>query len=79
MISFFPGDTTEGKVRRIERVIKYYKLHGSLNWVYKNQNKNNPYGLYEIPIELVRMKLENKMDNLGDIMIYPTSSKKNIH
>ena len=73
---FFPGDTTEGKVRRIERVIKYYKLHGSLNWVYKNQNKNNPYGLYEIPIELVRMKLENKMDNLGDIMIYPTSSKK---
>ena len=73
---FFPGDTTEGKVRRIERVIKYYKLHGSLNWVYKNQNKNNPYGLYEIPIELVRMKLENKMDNLGEIMIYPTSSKK---
>ena len=73
---FFPGDTTEGKVRRIERVIKYYKLHGSLNWVYKNQNKNNPYGLYEIPIELVRMKLENKMDNLGEIMIYSTSSKK---
>ena len=65
-----------GKVRRIERVIKYYKLHGSLNWVYKNQNKNNPYGLYEIPIELVRMKLKNKMDNLGEIMIYPTSSKK---
>ena len=73
---FFPGDTTEGKVRRIERVIKYYKLHGSLNWIYKNQNKNNPYGLYEIPIELVRMKLKNKMDNLGEIMIYPTSSKK---
>ena len=76
---FFPGDTTEGKVRRIERVIKYYKLHGSLNWVYKNQNKNNPYGLYEIPIELVRMKLTNETNetnNLGDIMIYPTSSKK---
>lgn len=73
---FFPGDTTEGKVRRIERVIKYYKLHGSLNWVYKNQNKNNPYGLYEIPIELVRIKLTNETNNLGDIMIYPTSSKK---
>lgn len=73
---FFPGDTTEGKVRRIERVIKYYKLHGSLNWVYKNENKNNPYGLYEIPIELVRMKLKEGVNNLGDIMIYPTSSKK---
>lgn len=73
---FYPGDTTEGKVRRVERVIKYYKLHGSLNWVYKKENKNNPYGLYEIPIELVRMKLEKEENNLGDIMIYPTSSKK---
>ncbi len=77
---FYPGDTTEGRVKRIERVIKYYKLHGSLNWVYKKENPNNPYGLYEIPIELVRNKLkegkEKKENNLGDIMIYPTSSKK---
>lgn len=74
---FYPGDTTEGKVRRIERVIKYYKLHGSLNWVHKKESKNNPYGLYEIPIDLVRLKLElNKSKELGDIMIYPTSSKK---
>lgn len=33
---FFLGDIIEGKVRRIERVIKYYKLYGLLNWVYKN-------------------------------------------
>lgn len=72
---FYPGDTTEGKVRRIERVIKYYKLHGSLNWIHKKESKNNPYGLYEIPIDLVRLKLD-KSDELGDIMIYPTSSKK---
>lgn len=75
---FYPGDTTEGKVRRIERVIKYYKLHGSLNWVYKEKNKHNPYGLYEVPIDLVRMQLEDeeKRKKLGEIMIYPTSSKK---
>lgn len=75
---FYPGDTTEGKVKRIERVIKYYKLHGSLNWVYEKENKNNPYGLYEIPIDLVRMKIKNTEEekNMGDIMIYPTSSKK---
>lgn len=72
---FYPGDTTEGKVRRIERVIKYYKLHGSLNWIHKKESKNNPYGLYEIPIDLVRLKLDRN-DELGDIMIYPTSSKK---
>ena len=75
---FYPGDTTEGKVKRIERVIKYYKLHGSLNWVYKKENKNNPYGLYEVPIDLVRMKIKDEKEekNMGDIMIYPTSSKK---
>ena len=75
---FYPGDITEGKVKRIERVIKYYKLHGSLNWLYKKENKNNPYGLYEVPIDLVRVNMENESveKNMGDIMIYPTSSKK---
>lgn len=75
---FYPGDVTEGKVKRIERVIKYYKLHGSLNWVYEKENKNNPYGLYEIPIDLVRIKMDNesKENEIGDIMIYPSSSKK---
>ena len=75
---FYPGDITEGKVKRIERVIKYYKLHGSLNWVYKKESKNNPYGLYEVPIDLVRVNMENENEEkkMGNIMIYPTSSKK---
>lgn len=75
---FYPGDITEGKVKRIERVIKYYKLHGSLNWIHKKENKNNPYGLFEVPIDLIRINLDkdNLQNKIGDIMIYPTSSKK---
>lgn len=75
---FYPGDTTEGKVRRIERVVKYYKLHGSLTWIHGKKGVNNPYELYEKPIELVRNVIEKESDNfdIGDVMIYPTSTKK---
>lgn len=77
---FYPGDTTEGKVRRIERVVKYYKLHGSLTWINGKRGENNPYELYEKPIELVRHQIENSIEDknfsVGKIMIYPTSTKK---
>lgn len=33
---YFPGDTTEGRVHRLDRVIHLYKLHGSINWVSEN-------------------------------------------
>lgn len=29
---YFPGETTEGRVSRVERVVQLYKLHGSINW-----------------------------------------------
>lgn len=75
---FYPGDTTEGKVRRIERVVKYYKLHGSLTWVHGKKGVNNPYELYEKPIELIRNQIKEESDeiSIGDVMIYPTSTKK---
>lgn len=77
---FYPGDTTEGKVRRIERVVKYYKLHGSLTWINGKKGVNNPYELYEKPIELIRHQIETDVEDenfsVGKIMIYPTSTKK---
>lgn len=30
---FYPGSTTSGKVQRIEKVVRYFKLHGSLSWI----------------------------------------------
>lgn len=74
---FYPGDTTEGQVRRIERVVKYYKLHGSLTWINDKNSGSNPFGLYEKPMELVRQAVSSGDEStVGNIMIYPTSSKK---
>ena len=74
---FYPGDTTEGQVRRIERVVKYYKLHGSLTWINDKNSGSNPFGLYEEPMEFVRQAVNNGDESkVGNIMIYPTSAKK---
>jgi len=70
---FYPGDTTQGKVNKVEKVVKYYKLHGSLTWVKSERSQNNIYGLLEKPIELVRDNLKDEVDNM---MIYPTTYKK---
>ena len=29
---YYPGDISEGKVRRFDKFLHYYKLHGSLHW-----------------------------------------------
>jgi hypothetical protein len=62
---YFLGDTTEGRVHRLDRVIHLYKLHGSINWVSENSTWDNPYGVsvQEHPAEGSR------------ILIYPTPAK----
>ncbi|RNB53512.1 hypothetical protein EDM57_19655 [Brevibacillus gelatini] len=69
---YYPGSTTEGKVRRIERMVKYYKLHGSITWAREQNSAQNQYGLVERHIEWVR----NNLKSAGDIIIYPTAHKK---
>ncbi len=75
---YYPGNTTEGKVRRVEKVLRYYKLHGSLTWVREKQEANNIYGLKEFPISVIRNNIEsaNPENSTGDLIIYPTSYKK---
>lgn len=75
---FYPGSTTAGKVQRIEKVVRYFKLHGSISWVNDNQHTpSNIYGIEEMPIELIKRKaLENNNSLYGNLMIYPTAVKK---
>lgn len=41
---FYPGSTTSGKVQRIEKVVRYFKLHGSITWVKDHDlNASNVY------------------------------------
>lgn len=68
---FFPGSTTQGKVQKIEKVLKYFKIHGSLTWVKEIPTANNVYGISEVPIEQIRTS-----GGYENLMIYPTTSKK---
>lgn len=68
---FFPGSTTQGRVHRIEKVLRYYKIHGSLTWVKETPSENNVYGISEVPIEIIRERKD-----FENIMIYPTTAKK---
>jgi hypothetical protein len=69
---FYPGSTTSGKVQRIEKVVRYYKLHGSLSWVNsESRDANNLYGIEEKPLELIE-----SLNKKGEIIIYPSAIKK---
>ena len=69
---FYPGSTTAGKVQRIEKVIRYFKLHGSISWINsEKRDANNLYGIEELPLPLIE-----KADKKGDTIIYPSTVKK---
>lgn len=54
---FYPGSTTSGKVQRIEKVVRYFKLHGSITWVRDHDlNASNVYGIKELTIDLIKEK-----------------------
>lgn len=69
---FYPGSTTSGKVQRIEKVVRYFKLHGSLSWINsEKRDANNLYGIEEMPLKLISL-LKKK----GEIIVYPSAVKK---
>lgn len=69
---FYPGSTTAGKVQRIEKVVRYFKLHGSISWINsEKRGANNLYGIEEKPLDLI-----DKLNKKGDIIIYPSAVKK---
>ena len=68
---YYPGQSVSGKVHRAERVIKYFKIHGSLSWISTAPTFSNTYGIKEIPLSD-----EYKSNGKHEIMIYPCVSKK---
>lgn len=68
---YYPGQSVTGKVHRAEKVIKYYKIHGSLSWLATKPTFSNTYGIKEIPLNN-----DYLCDGEQDIMIYPCVSKK---
>lgn len=68
---YYPGQSVVGKVHRAEKVLRYYKMHGSLSWVSTPPSVANTYGIKEIPLNGDFTPDEN-----NEIMIYPCVSKK---
>jgi len=63
---YFPAETTEGQVHRLDRVIHLYKLHGSNTWRAQKPDWDDPYG--------VSMENDLRVD-ADKVLIYPTPSK----
>jgi hypothetical protein len=62
---YYPGETTEGRVTRVDRVIHLYKLHGSINWR-RHSSKGSDV--------IVRHGSVGDAE-YGDVMIYPSPLK----
>jgi len=63
---YFPAQTTEGRVHRLDRAFHLYKLHGSITWHRCEENWENPYGLYSTFY---------KQETNDDVLIYPSPLK----
>ena len=68
---FYPGESVSGKVHRAEKVLRYYKIHGSLSWVSAKPTVSNIYGIEEISLHGGFSPSPEKQ-----LMIYPCVSKK---
>ena len=68
---YYPGQSITGKVHRAEKVIKYFKIHGSLSWVSTEPSASNTYGIKEIPLHDNFTPDENNR-----LIVYPCASKK---
>lgn len=62
----FPGHTTEGQVRRVDRVVHLYKLHGSSTWRRHGDGNHLDVTMEQRPVG---------EDEYGDVMIYPSPVK----
>lgn len=62
---YYPGETTEGRVTRVDRVLHLYKLHGSINW--------RRHGTQGADVIIRHGRPDDA--EYGDVMIYPSPLK----
>ena len=67
---YYPGQSVSGKVHRAEKVMRYFKIHGSLSWIETESTPSNTYGIKEIAVSNYFDETQHKL------MIYPCVSKK---
>lgn len=62
---YYPGETTEGRVSRVDRVLHLYKLHGSINWRRRRSASD----------DIIISHVQPAEGEYGDVMIYPSPLK----
>ena len=71
---YFPAETTEGRVHRLDRVLRLYKLHGSITWTANEPAIDNPYGVQAAlppPVEAQRLLIYPAPTKYGDVLGMP--------
>ena len=81
---YYPGDVAEGRVRRFDKFLQYYKLHGSLHWyvdesgIYRAQHRDlffaNEYRASDAATKAVKLQ-SDEYKHIGPFGILPTSQK----
>lgn len=81
---YYPGEVSEGRVRRYDKFIQLYKLHGSIHWWERNSGKD-VLAAHRSLSPLIKWRAEKSKimddfdglfrDALGPMGILPTSNK----
>jgi hypothetical protein len=81
---YYPGDVSEGRVRRFDKFLQYYKLHGSLHWyvgddgMYRARHRDLSFAsdYRKLPAEEKAAKLQSEgFSTVNSFGILPTSQK----
>lgn len=64
---YFPTEQVEGRVHRLDRVMRLYKLHGSTTWRRQKSTAANPYG--------IALREEVADPSPDELLIYPSPLK----
>ncbi|MDW8245146.1 MAG: SIR2 family protein [Sandaracinaceae bacterium] len=84
---YFPGETTEGRVHRFDRLLHLYKLHGSITWISSEPTPKNPYGVESLSLssssafssfpsdEIFERCIDDSNPSEKQRLIYPTPAK----
>lgn len=79
---YYPGEVAEGRVRRFDKFLHLYKLHGSIHWHVHNDEMRARHpdleqfaGYGVMPAEDKAAKLDKILDPKSSVGILPTANK----
>lgn len=77
---YSPADKYSGKVDKVRRVCRYFKLHGSISWHSVDKSSDNLYGIVSKPVsvfkkvDLESIKTDDRAES-DNLIIYPIPQK----